>query len=74
MSRAVSEMRRWRGVERAGGSRDCGVPRGVSGVIRCFLWSRGRFPKRYALFIGSGRTSLKRHETVGQPHELIRMQ
>lgn len=71
MSRAVSEMRRWRGVEWAGGSRDDGVPRSV---IRCFLWSRGRYPKRYALFIGSRRTSLKRQETVGQPHKLLWMQ
>jgi hypothetical protein len=56
MSRAVSWIRRWRVVERAGGSRGGGVPRGV---MIGFLWHRGGFPERYALFIGRGRTSLK---------------
>jgi hypothetical protein len=71
MSRAVSWIRRWRVVERAGGSRGGGVPRGV---MIGFLWHRGGCPERYALFIGRGRTSLKRHETVGQAQQLGRMQ
>ncbi len=71
MSRAVRWIRRWRVVERAGGSRGCGVPRGV---MMGFLWHRGSFPERYALFIGRGAASLKRHETVHQAHQLGRMQ
>jgi len=39
-----------------------------------FLWHRGGVPERYALFIGRGEASLKRQETVDQPHQLGRMQ
>ena len=45
MSRAVRWIRRWRVVERAGGSRGGEVPRGV---ITSFLWPRGGFPGHYA--------------------------
>ena len=63
MSRAVREIRRWRVSKWAGGSGGGGVPRGV---ITGVLWQRGAFPERYALFIGRGRRSLKRHEMVDQ--------
>src|SRR4030095_14700789 len=71
MSRAVREIRRWRVSERAGGSRGCGVPRGV---MMGFLWHRGGFPERYALFIGRGAASLKRHGKGAHTHQLGRMQ
>ena len=71
MSRAVRWIRRWRVVERACGSRDCGVPRGV---MRCFLWHRGGCPERYAWLIGRGGAKLKRCETVDQAHQLRWMQ
>ena len=70
MSRAVRWIRRWRVVERACGSRGCGVPRGV---MTCFLWHRGGFPERYALSIGRGRANLKHRKTVEQEHQLGRM-
>ena len=65
MSRAVRWIRCWRVVECAGGSRDCGVPRGVMTGI---LWPEGGFPKRYALSIGRGSTNLKRRETVEEEY------
>ena len=71
MSRAVREIRRWRVGERTGGSRGGGVPRGV---MMGFLWHRGGFPERYALFIGRGRARLKRQKAVDQAHQLGRMQ
>ena len=71
MSRAVRWIRRWRVVERAYGSRGCGVPRGV---MTCFLWHRGGFPERYALSIGRGRGNLKRRKMVEQAYQLGRMQ
>ena len=70
MSRAVSAVRRWRVRERTGGSRDGGRPRGV---ITDVLWHRGGFPEHYALFIGSGRARLKRHQAMDQAHQLGRM-
>ena len=71
MSRAVSEIRRWRVAEWAGGSGGGGVPRGV---IMGFLWHRGGIPKRFAWLIGRGGARLKRQETVDQAHQLDRMQ
>jgi hypothetical protein len=71
MSRAVRWIRRWRVVERACGSRACGVPRSV---MRCFLWHRGGVPERYAWLIGSGGVKLKHGETVDQAHQLGWMQ
>jgi hypothetical protein len=71
MSRTVSEIRRWRVAEWAGGSGGGGVPRGV---IMGFLWHRGGIPKRFAWLSGRGGARLKRHETVDQAHQLGRMQ
>jgi hypothetical protein len=71
MSRAVREIRRWRVVERAGGSRGGGVPRGI---ITGFLWHRGDFPEHYALSIGSGRANLQCCQTMEQEDQLRRMQ
>ena len=71
MSRTVSEIRRWRVVEWAGGSGGGGVPRGV---IMGFLWHRGGIPKRFAWLIGRGGARLKRQEPVDQAHQLGRMQ
>jgi len=71
MSRAVRWIRRWRVVERTGGSRGGGVPRGV---ITGFLWYRGGFPERSAWFIGRGRANLKRRKTLEQEDQLGRMQ
>ena len=71
MSRTVSEIRRWRVAEWAGGSGGGGVPRGV---IMGFLWHRGDIPKRFAWLSGRGGAQLKRHETVDQVHQLGRMQ
>ena len=71
MSRAVRWIRRWRGVERTGGSRGAGVPRGV---IMGVLWYRGGFPEHYALSIGSGRANLERRKTMEQADQLGRMQ
>jgi hypothetical protein len=71
MSRAVRWIRRWRVVERACGSRGCGVP---CGVMTGFLWHRGGFPERYAWSIGRGRANLKHRKTVEQEHQLGRMQ
>jgi len=71
MSRAVREIRRWRVVERTGGSRGGEVPRGV---ITGFLWYRGGFPERYVLSIGRGSANLKRRKTMEQEDQLGRMQ
>ena len=70
MSRAVRWSRRWRVVERACGSRGCGVPRGV---MTCVLWHRGGFPERYAWSIGRGHANLQHRKTVEQAHQLGRM-
>ena len=71
MSRAVRWIRRWRVVERTGGSRGGEVPRGV---ITGFLWYRGGFPERYVLSIGRGSANLKCCQTMEQEDQLRRMQ
>ena len=65
MSRTVSEIRRWRVGEWAGGSGGGGVPRGV---MMGFLWHRGGVPERFAWLIGRGGARLKACEIVHQAY------
>jgi hypothetical protein len=57
--------------ERTSGSRGGGVPRGV---MLAFLWHGGGVPEHFAWLIGRGGVRLKGRETVGQAHQLGRMQ